>query len=481
VKGAESAVTARQENAMFTATRRTVSMAARRRSLQGLWSSRTAFVLAVSGSAVGLGNLWKFPYITGEHGGGAFLLVYLLCVFAIGLPMMVSEVMLGRRGRRNPIATMRLLGQEEAGNAAWRLVGVVAVLSGFVILSFYSVVAGWSLEYVFLTAGGAFADREAGEVTQSFSRLTSSWWRLTLWHSVFMAMTITIVANGVQGGLERAVRILMPLLVVLLVALVIFAGTTGHLGEALVFLLRPDFSKLTADGVLVALGHAFFTLSLGMGAVMAYGAYLPQDASIPATSVAVVVTDTLVALLATLVVFPLVFAFGLDPASGPGLVFETLPLAFGSMELGSVFGAFFFVVIATAALTSAIGLLEPAVAWLTESSPLSRGWAAVALGMVIWALGLLTIFSFNVLADIRFWQGTLYNNLEHVTVNILLPLVGLATTVFASWVMSSNSSFEELDDPGGVVYSAWRFLARFVAPAGVGIVFLNAVFGGGGG
>jgi NSS family neurotransmitter:Na+ symporter len=451
-------------------------MPAQRKSIQGLWSSRTAFVLAVSGSAVGLGNLWKFPYITGEHGGGAFVLVYLLCVFTIGLPMMVSEVLLGRRGRRNPIATMKLLGEEEAGQHWWRMVGAIGVLSGFVILSFYSVVAGWSLEYVFRTASGVFAASGPGDVIASFTALTSSWWRLTLWHTVFMAMTIAIVANGVRGGLERAVRILMPLLFVLLLVLVGFAASTGKLGAALQFLFTPDFSKLSADGVLVALGHAFFTLSLGMGAVMAYGAYLPQDASIAKTSIAVVLTDTAVALLATLVVFPLVFAFGLDPAGGPGLVFETLPLAFGRMELGNVFGAFFFVVIATAALTSAIGLLEPAVAWLTESTRFQRKWAAILLGGVVWALGLVTILSFNVLADVRFWQGTLYNNLEHVTVNILLPLVGLSITVFAGWVMCGNSSSEELDSEAGVVYSVWRFLARFVAPAGVGLVFLNAVF-----
>jgi NSS family neurotransmitter:Na+ symporter len=446
-----------------------------RKSLQGLWSSRTAFVLAVSGSAVGLGNLWKFPYITGEYGGGAFVLVYLVCVFAIGLPMMVSEVLIGRRGRRNPIATMKLLGEEEAGQHLWRLVGVIGVLSGFVILSFYSVVAGWSLEYVVQTASGAFVGSGPDDVAATFTGFTQSWWRLTLWHTVFMGMTIAIVANGVQGGLERAVRILMPLLVVLLLVLVVFAGSTGRLGEALAYLFQPDFSQLTGEGVLVALGHAFFTLSLGMGAVMAYGAYLPQEASITNTSVAVVLTDTAVALLASLVVFPLVFAFGLDPAAGPGLVFETLPLAFGRMELGSVFGAFFFVVIATAALTSAIGLLEPAVAWLTETTGMRRMWAAIGLGLVIWGLGLVTIFSFNVLSDVRFWQGTLYNNLEHVTVNILLPMVGLSITVFASWVMCGNSSSEELDAEAGVVYIVWRFLARFVAPAGVSLVFLNAV------
>ncbi|MEO0974403.1 MAG: sodium-dependent transporter [Pseudomonadota bacterium] len=449
-----------------------------RTSLQGLWSSRTAFVLAVSGSAVGLGNLWKFPYIAGEYGGGAFVLVYLLCVFAIGLPMMVSEVMLGRRGRRNPIATMRLLGEEEAGNQLWRVTGVAAVGLGFVILSFYSVVAGWSLEYVVQTARGAFTASEPSQVAEFFRRFTSDWMRLVFWHSVFMGLTVLIVANGVRDGLERAVRILMPLLIVLLLVLVSYVASTGELGQAVRYLFRPDFARLSAEGVMVALGHAFFTLSLGMGAVMAYGAYLPKDASIASTSLAVVLVDTLVALLATLVVFPLVFAFGLDPASGPGLVFETLPLAFGRMELGAVFGAFFFVVLATAALTSAIGLLEPAVAWLTETAGLPRTRSAIGLGLVVWGLGLLTIFSFNTLAHVQFWQGTLYQNLEHLSVNILLPLVGMAITLFASWVMCGNSSSEEFDDEESpMVYTLWRFLARFVAPAGVAIVFLNAVTG----
>ncbi|MDH3719824.1 MAG: sodium-dependent transporter, partial [Planctomycetota bacterium] len=259
-----------------------------RKSLHGLWSSRLAFILAVSGSAVGLGNIWKFPYIAGENGGGAFVLVYLICVFAIGLPIMMSEVLIGRRGRRNPIATMRIVGEEEAGQSWWQIVGISGVLAGFLILSFYSVVAGWALAYIFKSAAGTFNGIDSEGVGAVFGQLTGNWKVLMAWHTLFMLMTIFVVARGVQRGLEQAVRVLMPALFVLLLILFAYSISEGAFSEGLNFMFRPDFERLTGDSVLVALGHAFFTLSLGMGAVMAYGAYLPEGTSILSTSVAVV-------------------------------------------------------------------------------------------------------------------------------------------------------------------------------------------------
>lgn len=446
----------------------------KRTSLQGMWSSRLTFILAVSGSAVGLGNIWKFPYITGKNGGGAFVLVYLMCVFAIGLPIMMSEVLIGRRGRRNPITTMKLVGEEEAGQSWWQVVGFSGVLAGFMILSFYSVVAGWALAYVLKSASGTFTGSTPAEVTQVFGDLTANWPVMLAWHSLFMLMTAFVVGRGVQRGLEQAVRVLMPALGVLLIILLIYSMTSGAFAQGLNFMFRADFHSLTWDSVLVALGHAFFTLSIGMGAVMAYGAYLPAGTSIPAASVAVVFADTAIALLAGMVIFPIVFANGLEAGQGPGLIFQTLPLAFGQMGGGVIFATLFFVLLSFAAWTSSIGLIEPAVAWLVERFHRTRVQAATLVGVLVWLLGVGSVLSFNLLADFRFWRGTIFENLDHLASNIMLPLGGLLITVFAGWVMCRNSTAEELDLGDGYAYRLWRLLARFVAPAMVLLIFLNA-------
>ncbi len=446
----------------------------RRTSVHGQWTSRTAFILAVTGSAVGLGNIWKFPYIAGENGGGAFVLFYLACVFAIGLPIMMSEVLIGRRGRRNPITTMLLLGQEEAGTTGWRVVGIIGVLGAFIILSFYSVFAGWALAYVLRTALGTFSAASPQAVTDIFDSLQGNWVLSGLWHTLFMVLTVLVVARGVQRGLERAVRILMPSLLFLLLILLGYSISTGFFAEGVRYMFHPDFGELSAQGMLVALGHAFFTLSVGMGAVMAYGAYLPEGTSIVSTSVAVVIADTTIALLAGLVIFPIVFANGLDPGAGPGLLFKTLPVAFGQMPLGALFGTLFFVMLAFAAWTSSIGLLEPAVAWLMESRRWSRTVASCAVGGAVWLLGFSTVLSFNVLDELQFLHGTLYENVDHLASNIMLPLAGLLITIFAGWVMCRNSSCDELDLGTGRLYKGWRFLTRFVAPGAVVLVFLHA-------
>ncbi len=448
---------------------------ARRTSLHGHWSSRVTFILAVSGSAVGIGNIWKFPYVAGQNGGGAFVLVYLLCVFSVGLPIMMSEILLGRRGRRNPVATMRILGEEESRSRHWRVVGFSGVLAGFLILSFYSVIAGWTLHYIIESALGRFENADAGAVGDLFSRLTSGVPVQGAWHTVFIAITIFVVARGVQRGLEHAVRIMVPALIAIMLALLAYSITAGDFSGGVRFLFEPDFERLTAHGILAAMGQAFFSLSIGMGAVMAYGAYLPQEESIIKTSAAVVVADTSVALLAGLVIFPIVFANGLDPAEGPGLVFQTLPLAFGQMPGGLIFGTLFFLLLAFAALTSAISIIEPTVAWLVETGGMRRSSAALLAGSSTWALGFLTILSFSALADFKFLRGTFFDNLDFMTSNLMLPLGGLFITVFAGWVMCRNSSADELDVNAGVIYRTWRALARYVAPVAVSLVFLNAV------
>ncbi|MEX0706512.1 MAG: sodium-dependent transporter [Woeseia sp.] len=446
----------------------------KRTSLHGQWSTRLAFILAVTGSAVGLGNIWKFPYIAGQNGGGAFVLVYLLCVVLIGLPVMMSEILIGRRGRRNPVATMELLGEEEGSSRQWRWIGVLGVVAGILILSYYSVIAGWTLAYIIKSATGTFAGADASAVASAFSNYIGSWTAVTASHTVFMAITIFVVARGVERGLERAVRFMVPALLTLLLVLLGYSLTSGHFSAGLAFMFTPDFDALTWNSVLAAMGQAFFTLSIGMGAIMAYGAYLPEETSIPAASGAVVAADTSIAILAGLVIFPLVFANGLDPADGPGLVFVTLPLAFGQMPGGVFFATLFFVLLSFAAWTSAIGLMEPAVAWFVEYLNFSRARAAAAVGVMIWLLGFGTVLSFNVLADLQFFKGTLFDNLDHLTSNIMLPLAGVLITFFAAWVMSRNSTSEEL---GGVttMYKVWRFLARFVAPVAILFVFLQAV------
>jgi neurotransmitter:Na+ symporter, NSS family len=452
-----------------------ISSPSRRESLHGQWTSRLAFILAVAGSAVGLGNIWRFPYVAGENGGGAFVLVYLLCVFVVGLPIMMSEILIGRRGRRNPVATMRLLGEEEGGTRHWQWVGAVGVVAAFLILSFYSVIAGWAVAYVFEGATGEFRGADADHVTEVFAALSSNTVSAGFWHTLFMVGTVIVVARGVERGIERAVRVLMPALVALLVLLLGYAMVAGDFARGLAFLFEPRFEDLTGESVLIALGQAFFTLSIGMGAIMAYGAYLPREASIGRTSFAVVLADTTIAILAALVIFPIVFANGLDPASGPGLVFQSLPLAFGQMPGGVIIAVIFFTLLTFAAWTSAISLMEPAVAWLMESAGIRRAQAAVTIGAVIWGLGFLTVLSFGAWSDVTFLRGTFFDNIDYLTNNLMLPLGGLAIVVFAGWVMARNSTADELDPEAGRGYRLWRILARYVTPIAVIVVLLNAI------
>ena len=447
---------------------------AKRKSLHGHWSSRMAFILAVTGSAVGLGNIWKFPYIAGQNGGGAFVLVYLACVLLIGMPVMMSEILIGRRGRRNPVATMKLLGKEEGSSGRWGWVGGMGVVAGILILSYYSVIAGWTLAYIVKSATGAFAGATPDVVSAEFGSFVGDWRQVGLTHTIFMALAIFVVARGVERGLEQAVRFMVPALLVLMLVLLLYSINSGYFGQGVSFMFTPDFDKLTWGSVLAALGQAFFTLSIGMGAVMAYGAYLPEETSITGASAAVVAADTGIAILAGLAIFPLVFANGLTPADGPGLVFNTLPLAFGQMSGGVFFSTIFFLLLAFAAWTSAIGLMEPAVAWIVEHYNRTRAQATVMIGLLIWLIGFGSVLSFNVLADVKFLAGTLFDNVDYLTSNIMLPLGGLLITIFAGWVMSRNSTSNELGNSGSL-FKSWRLLARFVAPSGILLVLVNAV------
>lgn len=463
-------------------------MPAKRSSIHGEWSSRLAFILAATGSAVGLGNIWRFPYITGENGGGAFVLVYLACVALIGIPIMVAEVMLGRRGRQSPINTMRTLAHEEGRARAWQGLGWLGMAAGFLILSFYSVVAGWTLAYSVRTATGTFTGATAQGVEHIFNTFIADPERLLAWHTVFMVMTMIVVSRGVKSGLERAVRYLMPALFLLLVVMLGYALNTGFFDEAVRYLFRPDFGRLTADGVLQAMGQAFFSLSLGMGAIMIYGSYLSHRASIPRTVTIIALMDTLVAVLAGLVIFPIVFANQLHPELGSGMVFKVLPLAFGQMPGGSLFGTLFFVLLVFAAWTSAISLLEPVVAWLVENRGMSRVKAASLASVLAWVLGVCSLLSLNVWseytlgrlpfldrwAEVGILALPFMDLVDYLTANVMLPLGGMLVAIFSVWIMQRPSSLEELGGKDGLGYRVWRGLTMVVAPLAVFVVLLNA-------
>lgn len=438
----------------------------------GQWTSRMGFVLAATGSAVGLGNIWKFPYMIGQSGGAAFVLVYLLCIALIGLPILVAEWMIGRRGQKNPISTMGELAKKNGRSGAWALIGFTGVLGAFLILSFYSVIGGWALSYTGDAITGGFTGMDKDAVGNAFTGFLANAGSLLTWHTVFMALTVGVVAMGVAGGLERASRLLMPSLGVLLFILVGYGMTTGGFGQAMAYLFNPDWSKLTGDVVLAALGHAFFTLSLGMGIMMAYGSYLGEDVDLLRTARTVVIMDTVIAIAAGLAIFPIVFANGLDPAAGPGLIFVTLPIAFGNITGGVILGTLFFVLLTFAALTSAISLLEPVVELVEERTPLSRAGATFVAGIATWALGIAALLSFNHWSDVTIIGLNIFDLLDQLTSKFMLPLTGLGAILFAAWCLDRDSVRKELG-LGELGFSVWNVVARFVAPVGVLIVFVS--------
>ncbi len=446
------------------------------KSMHGEWTGRWAFILAATGAAVGLGNIWKFPYIAGENGGGAFVLVYLGCILLIGVPVMMAEIIIGRRGRQNPINSLETLAEDEQRPKAWKYLGAMGGLAGFLILSYYSVIAGQAMAYIFRTFANTFEGVTADGARSIYVELVNEPEKLLAWHTVFMVLTMIIVSRGVQRGLEKSVRFMMPALFLILLILVWYAYQQGHyFQDAVHFLFDPDFSKLTANGVLTAMGHAFFSLSLGMGAIMVYGSYLPKKTSIFRMTLAISAMDTTVAILAGLAIFPLVFANGMAPGAGPSLIFETLPIAFGHMNYGALFGGLFFVLLFFAALSSAIALAEPVVTWLVENYDIKRLNACIWVGVIIWMLGLLTVFSFNIGSQWTLFGKTAFELLDYLTANIMLPLGGLLIAVFAGWVMRRVNSEEELAIKPAFLFHGWRFLVRYIAPAAIFIVFVNLI------
>lgn len=441
------------------------------------WTTQSVFIMAAVGSAVGLGNLWKFPYITGEHGGGAFVLVYLLCIFLIGIPVLFSEFILGRNGKANPVQAMANVSRENGGSRVWSALGFNGVMAGLLILSFYSVIAGWALFYFFESVQGSFVDTNAEEVGNLFDGLLSSHVQLIFWHSLFALATIIIVAKGLKSGIEKAINFLMPGLFIILLILVGYATTTGYFAQSFEFLFKPDFSKLTWEAVLVAMGHAFFTLSLGMGAMMVYASYVPAGYSIVKAGLWIAFADTVIALLAGLVIFSIVFANGLEPGAGPGLLFQTLPVAFGEMTGGWLFGSLFFALVVMAALSSAISLIEPGISWFEQNWGMSRLKASIILGGAVWLVGLGTVLSFNAWSDVHFLgEKTFFDSLDFITANIMLPLGGLLMTIFVAWVMKKQIVETELG-LSAMLLNVFYFIIKWIAPVAVIVVFASNLVG----
>ena len=438
------------------------------------FSSKFGVVAAAAGSAVGLGNIWKFPYITGVYGGAAFLFVYLAFIVAIGLPVMISEFMIGRGSKRNTIGAFKVL----APNTPWKYIGVLGVGAAIMILSFYGVVAGWSVQYIILSIKDGFASRSPQEIESLFTNLIASPFKPVLLQLSFMAATAIIVIAGVHKGIEKFSKILMPLLVVILVALVVKSLTLSGAGKGVAFLFKPDFSKLTTEGVLSALGHAFFTLSLGMGTLITYGSYIKPDNNLVKTAVSVIVADTVIAILAGVAIFPAVFAFGVEPDKGAGLVFVTLPNVFHQMPGGYIFSILFFILLSVAAITSSISILEVVVAYMKEELKMKRKTATVIAATVISLLGALCSLSMGVLDSYTLFGLNLFDLMDKISANMLLPLGGLFVSLFIGWYYKKRRVREELERGGAVsekMLSTFMFLVKFVAPIAIAIVFLYGI------
>ena len=443
-----------------------------------MWSSRWMFVLAAAGSAVGLGNIWRFPYITGENGGGAFVVVYLVCIALVGIPIMMAEVLIGREGRQSPVNTLRGLTQQHHQHRGWVLIGWAGLLAGFLILSFYAVIGGWAFKYILGMAGGGFTEATGSQAAGTFEAFLARPWEMLFWHTLFMVVVVAVISRGVVKGLETAIRWIMPLLFVLLGVLLGYGVTSGGFGQGLGFMFSFDWDALTGQALFDALGHAFFTLSIGMGAIMAYGAYVPSSVSITNTVVTIAVLDTVVALVAGLAIFPIVFANGLEPGQGPGLLFVTVPLAFGQLPLGALFGSVFFILVSLAAITSAISLTEPALAYLVEEYNAKRSRAAVTLGVACWLLGIGTVLSFNEWADLHIvGQMTIFDFVDYVSQNIMLPLGGLFIALFAAFALPKSVLGNQLGLTGPGARKVWLALAGVTAPLGVLVVFLVTIIG----
>ncbi len=442
------------------------------------WGSRIGFVLAAAGSAVGLGNIWKFPYVTGTNGGGLFVLVYLACIALIGLPIMIGEILLGRAAQSSPVGAFRKLAGRQS---PWVGLGWMGVAAAFIILSYYSVVAGWTMHYAVLAITGRFAGLGPERVGAVFGEVYASAPINLGWHLAFMALTMAVVVGGVQKGIERWARILMPALFLMLLALLLRGVFLPGFGEAMGFVFGLHADRLTASGVLEAMGQAFFSLSLGMGAMLTYGSYMGRDADIVQSSISVSFLDTMVALLAAVVVFPITFSFGMEPAGGPGLVFKNIPIAFAQLPAGGLLGSLFFLLLVFAALTSSVSLLEVAAAYFIDERGWSRRKAVLVTGTAILLLGVPSALSGGTTLFGSGFEAVFGRNwfdlFDWIASNLLLPAGGMGIAVFTAWRLDEAMRREEFltGSRWGAAYLGWLWLLRFVVPVAVLAVFLHAL------
>ncbi len=444
------------------------------------WSSGVTFILAAVGAAVGLGNIWKFPYVVGTNGGGAFVLIYLVCVVFVAIPILIGELLIGRRGSHSPPLAMSTVAADSGRSRRWSIVGWMGVIVGYFIATYYSVIAGWTLAYIFKAVNG-FGGALPADVPRQFEALQVDPTTMTIWHTVFIIIALLIVGRGLQGGIERAVKFLMPALFVMLLVMIGYAAVEGDFKAGFDYLFNTDFSKIRPAAVLEAIGQAFFSIGVAMGLMMAYGAYVPKNVSLTKSALIIAGADTLVALLAGLMIFPLVFANNLDPGSGPGLIFRTLPTAFAGMSGGAVFGGLFFLLLAFAAVTSIIAIIEPIVAYAVDRWNMTRRTACIVFGALAWLLGLLSVFSFNLLADFTplsmfaiFEGRTLYGLIDYFTANLLMPLGGILIALFVGWRLKPEVLHEELSFGSKALYTLWLWMIRVVAPLAIaGVLYTS--------
>ncbi len=441
------------------------------------FSSTFGFLMAATGFAVGLGNIWRFPYITGENGGGAFVIVYLGCAICIGIPILIAEILIGRRGGANPPEAMENLAVSEQKSRNWGHVGHLNLGTAFIIEGTYCVVAGWVLWYLFKAITTGFDGMDAETAAVDFSAVMASIDGMMFWTFISLTLTGTIIYFGVNKGIERSVRVLMPTLFTLMVVLVAYNAMQDGFMNAVAYLFTPDFSKIDGTIFLAAIGQAFFSIGVAMAGMMIFGSYLPRDVSITKCVMIIIVIDTMVALLAGLMIFPMVFRFGLDPAGGPGLIFQTLPVAFSQMPGGHFVAILFFVLLSVAAVTSMVGLIEPLVAWLEERRGFSRHGATFTMLGAISVLAIVSVLSYNVIADIRIGPLDLNGFFDYLANQIMLPVGGLLIAVFAAWQMQKQSLREELFAMMGWAFEAWHFLIRFVVPPAIAVTLVTGLTG----
>ena len=441
------------------------------------FASRWGFILAAMGSAVGLGNIWRFTFMAGENGGGAFIFFYFLFIIFLGIPCVIAMIAIGRRGGHSPAGSTRALALAEGKSENWKFLGWIAITIAFLALTFFSVVAGWVLAYLPISLSGAFSGITAEESVALFDEVQASVFGMTFWHGVFMAMTMLIVARGVQNGLEKTVKVMMPALFIILLILVIYAAFAGDFGAALRFMFVPDFSRVDNDVVLLALGQAFFSLSVGGGGIINYGSYLDKQASIPRSAFAIAGANVSVDMLAGLAIFPIVFAFALEPAAGPGLLFVTLRVALGQMPGGALIGTLFLLLVLFAALSTSISMLESTVSRLVEKPGATRGRMTLYAGGLAWLIGLGSVFSHNIWSDftplnfIPWFEGaTIFRIIDFFVVNNLILLSAFLIAIFVGWVISKEATQDELGMGNSLGYRCWHTVMRYLAPIAIFLV-----------